>query len=78
LGLSECLAGGGGGHSSSDVVFPMALESYEAMEEAKAKESGKALSLFDILQLRAVADPINSVATLLFLGAILHTFAAGR
>jgi hypothetical protein len=78
LGLSECLAGGGGGHSSSDVVFPMALESYEAMEEAKAKESGKALSLFDILQLRAVADPINLVATLLFLGAILHTFAAGR
>jgi hypothetical protein len=76
--LSESFAGGGGGHSSSDLVFPMTLESYEPLEAAKADEAGKELNLWEVLVLRASADPINLVATLLFLGAILHTFAAGN
>ena len=29
------------------------------------------------LMLRASVDPVNLIATLLFFGAILHTFAAG-
>jgi hypothetical protein len=36
------------------------------------------LSLLEVLRHRIAAEPLNLVATLLFLGAILHTFAAPR
>lgn len=34
--------------------------------------------LYDVLRQQAAADPFNVVATLIFLGAIVHTFAAAR
>lgn len=77
-GVTDCIAGGGGGHGASDVVFPMPLEAYESLEADKADAVGRELKLWETLLLRASADPINVVASLLFLGAILHTFAAGH
>lgn len=50
--------------------FPRSLESYAAGEQG--------MSLGEILLSRVRAEPINAVATLLFLGAILHTFAAPK
>jgi len=50
------------------------------MEEERAQELGIAhedLSVLEILKIRAGADPLNVVATILFFLAILHTFAAG-
>ena len=76
--LSEGFAGGGSGHGASDLVFPMSLDSYEPLEAAKAAKTGDELNLWQVLVVRATADPINLVATLLFFGAILHTFAAGH
>ena len=35
------------------------------------------LGVIETLKLRAAADPVNLIATLLFIGAIMHTFAAG-
>ncbi len=48
-------------------AFPLPLEAYQG-------ESG--LPLLEVLSRRAAADPLNLVATGLFLAAILHTFAA--
>lgn len=50
--------------------FPPSLESYRAGEEG--------LSLWGVLRHRALAEPLNLVATSLFLLAILHTFLAPR
>ncbi|MBK9516452.1 MAG: putative Na+/H+ antiporter [Anaeromyxobacter sp.] len=47
--------------------FPLPLEAYQG-------EAG--LGLLEVLARRAAADPLNLVATGLFLAAILHTFAA--
>ena len=48
------------------------------LEAAKAAEKGvEELGIPDTLTPRASKDPINIVATLLFFGAIIHTFAAG-
>ena len=69
----------GDGHGVSDISFPMALEDYTPLEQAHADElniSEDELSVLQILKLRATADPINLIATLLFLGAIMHTFAS--
>ena len=56
----------------------MPLDAYTALEQnAAAAQNVEALSLWDSLKLRAAADPINWIATLIFFGAILHTFAAG-
>lgn len=49
--------------------FPAALENYVA------EESG--MSLMQVLEHRIEEDPFNLVATLLFLGAIIHTFCTG-
>jgi len=54
---------------ASAAVYPPPLDSYTG-------EQG--MSLFQVLASRARAEPLNLVATLLFLGAILHTFAAPR
>ena len=68
-----------GGHAAgNEIVFPMPLEAYESLEQARAAELGlPQLGLIEALKVRAAADPINWIATLLFFGAILHTFAAG-
>ena len=34
--------------------------------------------LYDVLRQQVAADPFNAVATLVFLAAIVHTFAAAR
>ena len=78
LGAVTTLTAAGGGGHGSDVVFPMPLEAYVPYETAKAAEKGVAeLGILDTLKLRATKDPINIIATLLFFGAIIHTFAAG-
>lgn len=48
-------------------AFPLPLDAY-------AGEAG--LGLLEVLSRRAAADPLNLVATGLFLGAIVHTFLA--
>ncbi len=50
-----------------EIVFPRPLESYTGEE---------GLGLAEVLARRAAADPLNLVATGLFLAAILHTFVA--
>jgi hypothetical protein len=69
-----------GGHGDEEIVFPMSLREYVPVEAARAAELKVApedLGLLEVLKVRAAADPINLIATLLFFGAILHTFAAG-
>lgn len=66
--------------ASNDAPFPLPLEQYTAAENARAGElglSGGELSLWETIKVRAKVAPINVVATLLFFGAIIHTFAAG-
>ena len=59
--------------------FPLPLEDYNHAEDAKASELGvEELGIWDTLVIRAEAEPINLVVTLLFLGAIVHTFMAGK
>ncbi len=73
-------SGGEHGESHSDIHFPMPLEAYQPLEQARAEELGvpvEDLGLIETLKVRAAADPVNWIATLLFFGAILHTFAAG-
>src|SRR6478735_7883685 len=50
-------------------TFPHSLADYPAMANA---------SLFELLRARAEIDPLNAVATLIFLLAVTHTFMAGR
>lgn len=77
--FAHCLNAGAGPASGADaLVFPMPLDAYEALEQSEASaQNVEALSLWDSLKIRAAADPINWIATLIFFGAILHTFAAG-
>ncbi|MFT5826787.1 MAG: Na+/H+ antiporter NhaD/arsenite permease-like protein [Yoonia sp.] len=68
----------GSGHTN--ISFPMPLEAYTPLEDARAEELGVThaeLGVLETLKLRATADPVNLIATLLFIGAIMHTFAAG-
>lgn len=59
---------------------PPSLDYYREAEAMRAEqlglESGE-LGLFETLKVRASADSINVMATLLFFGAIIHTFLAG-
>jgi hypothetical protein len=74
------ISGNGHGLAHADISFPMPLEDYTALEEARANELGVShdeLGVLETLKVRAVAAPINWIATLLFFGAIMHTFAAG-
>ncbi|GMU64467.1 MAG: hypothetical protein AMXMBFR36_07410 [Acidobacteriota bacterium] len=57
------------GVESDPPAFPPPLDSY-------AGEEG--LGLAEVLRSRIRAEPLNLVASLLFLGAILHTFVAPR
>lgn len=74
------LFAGGGTASENAIFFPIPLEDYAVMETERALElevDPDELSLIEILKVRASADPLNLIATLLFFGAIIHTFAAG-
>ncbi len=50
-------------------AFPKPLESYD---------DPAAASVIDVLKARVAAEPFNAVATLIFLLAVLHTFATAR
>jgi hypothetical protein len=77
LAASQLFAGGGGGSShGGDIVFPIPETTYMEMEAHHVEELGHELGLIERLKIRAAADPINLIATLLFFGAIIHTFAA--
>lgn len=79
LGPTSLLAGGGGAFKG-EISFPTQLATYTELEAERALElkvEPKDLGIVEILKLRAAADPINWIATLLFFGAIAHTFAAG-
>ena len=66
--LSSQLYASGGGNSDS-LAFPPSLDSYD---------DSHLTSLKDILINRIEHDPLNIIASLLFLCAILHTFMAGK
>lgn len=77
-GLSLMLFGGG--PPASESLFPTELSEYKIIESEFAKTNGlksNNLNLYEQLKIRAGVDPINIIASLLFLGAILHTFASG-
>jgi len=63
---APALAGGGG---DGEATFPPPLSRYTG-------EQG--MSLSQVLAARVRAEPLNLVAALLFLGAILHTFVAPK
>lgn len=76
LALLLCLLAGsalaaGGGHEAPDVSFPPPLESYD---DAHMTNSVGKLVVVDVLKNRIEKEPFNLVATLLFLGAVIHTF----
>ncbi|MGV3773459.1 MAG: putative Na+/H+ antiporter [Verrucomicrobiales bacterium] len=61
--MSPCFAAGG----TNELVIPRALDSYPQSANAPLSE---------ILAARSKAEPFNLIASLIFLGAVLHTFAA--
>ena len=81
--VSNCvlsLHAGGASKSNDDAPFPVKLSYYSELESDFAAEQSldkKDISLWERLQLRASVDPVNLIASFLFFGAILHTFAAG-
>ena len=76
------LAGGGtfihASGGSQAFVFPTPLEDYALQELKLEQELGHELSIGEILLLRIKEAPINLLATLLFIGAIVHTFFATK
>ena len=80
LSFGQSLVHAGGAVEKKSYAFPTELSQYQLIEEEYSKENAsdsKELTLLERLKLRALVDPINIIATLLFFGAILHTFAAG-
>ena len=70
----------GGVVDKPSLAFPVDLSQYQSLEADYAVAQGvdtATLSLWDRLKVRMGVDPINLIATLLFFGAILHTFASG-
>ena len=66
------------GHGSGH-TFPLAVETYEELQAERAHELGiepEELGIIEILKVRIAADPFNLVATLIFFGAVAHTFMA--
>lgn len=53
----------------AEEVFPRALESYAALPGASA---------WEVVKARAEAEPFNVVATVIFVLAVLHTFASAK
>lgn len=75
---SAFAAGGGHGDDHHEVNFPLSDDHYAEVEEHYQAESGQELGLLEKLKLRAGEDPMNIIATVLFLMAIAHTFVAGK
>lgn len=64
---------GDGSHGHADISFPMSLEAYTALEQSRADALGishDALGVFETIKVRAMADPINVIPTVLFFAAI--------
>jgi len=73
LMLVTPVAGAGGAHEAHGYTeLPHSLQHYEAKEAAEG-----ITSVVGILKHRVQQDPFNLVASLIFLAAIIHTFAAG-
>ncbi len=68
IGIPAAVAASGGGNSAPP-LFPLDLESYN---------DGNLSSLSELLIHRIRVEPLNLIVSLLFLGAILHTFMAGH
>ncbi len=77
LGGADLLASGEGHGEPADSNFPLPDSHYQEIEEHKAEELDRDLTLIETLKLRASENPFNVVATLIFFGAIAHTFVAG-
>jgi len=67
IGVGVTLAADG--DPGDTIAFPRSLESYNDQDSA---------SIFSILKNRIKQEPFNLVATLIFLGAILHTFLSSK
>lgn len=68
LAALPALAAAAGGEAGA-VAFPLPLDSYSGEE---------GLTLLQVLAHRARAEPLNLVATLIFLAAVIHTFVAPK
>ena len=72
---------GAASSSSFQSDFPIKLSTYSIIESDQANKIGLVVSdltLMDRLKIRAKKDSMNVIATILFFGAILHTFFSGR
>ncbi len=79
VGSLDAAGGGSSGHGVADgFEFPISEKTYAGMELEQAKELGRDLGVLDQIKLRALADPFNVVATVIFFLAIIHTFLAGK
>jgi hypothetical protein len=82
--LPQCsFSASAGGFSGAEVhqVFPMPISAYAKLEAERANELGippEELGLLEIIKVRIEADPFNLIATLMFFGAVLHTFLATK
>lgn len=65
-------------HGDAALAFPIPELTYAEMEAHHAEELGHELGLVERLKLRAVADPFNIVATVIFFLAVVHTFLAAK
>lgn len=70
-GIATAWAAGGHGWTESHNQFPLPLKHYTAHEI-------EGQSLWEVLKQRATQEPLNIVVTLLFFGAIVHTFLASK
>lgn len=78
LPAASIVASGGGG-DAEPLKFPMPLAEYDLAEQQLAAEMGvDKLTLWQTLKHRVVLDPLNLLASLLFLGAITHTFLSSK
>lgn len=58
--------------------FPQTLEFYRQQEQIWSQALGHPLSMWEILKFRIYENPLNLILTLLFFGAIIHTFLAAK
>ncbi|MEO0510877.1 MAG: putative Na+/H+ antiporter [Verrucomicrobiota bacterium] len=81
LPFLQLSAAGGGASKSDGHTFPLPVETYEELQAERAYELGiepNELGIIEILKVRIVADPFNLIATLIFFGAVVHTFMAAK
>ncbi|MDR0727319.1 MAG: putative Na+/H+ antiporter [Puniceicoccales bacterium] len=62
----------------SGVEYPIPLEIYQKCENQLMRELNRPLTLWETLRVRVAYAPMNVVVTLLFFGAIAHTFLAPK